>query len=66
MQHTNDEEISIQDEAFSKVEKELELPELRAKFEMSNKVWDTSIKTLTKHNLIKVTKELEELWVRLS
>ena len=46
--------------------KELQLFQLKVKFEMSNKVWDTSIKTLTKHNLIKVTKELEELWVRLS
>ncbi len=46
--------------------KELQLFQLKEKFEMSNKVWDTSIKTLTKHNLIKVTKELEELWVRLS
>jgi lysyl-tRNA synthetase class 2 len=46
--------------------KELKLFQLKEKFEMSNKVWDTSIKTLTKHNLIKVTKELEELWVRLS
>ena len=46
--------------------KELQLFQLKEKFEMSNKVWDTSIKTLTKHNLIKVTKELEKLWVRLS
>ena len=46
--------------------KELQLFQLKEKFEMSNKVWDTSIKTLTKHSLIKVTKELEELWVRLS
>ena len=46
--------------------KELQLFQLKEKFEMSNKVWDTSIKTLTKHNLIKVTKELEVLWVRLS
>jgi lysyl-tRNA synthetase class 2 len=46
--------------------KELQLFQLKEKFEMSNKVWDTSIKTLTKHNLVKVTKELEELWVRLS
>ena len=49
-----------------KESKELQLFQLKEKFEMSNKVWDTSIKTLTKHNLIKVTKELEELWVRLS
>ena len=46
--------------------KELQLFQLKEKFEMSNKVWDTSIKTLTKNNLIKVTKESEELWVRLS
>ena len=46
--------------------KELQLFQLKEKFEMSNKVWDTSVKTLTKNNLIKVTKESEELWVRLS
>jgi lysyl-tRNA synthetase class 2 len=60
----NDNEKAIFD--VMKVEKELELPELRAKFEMSNKAWDTSIKTLTKNNLVKVTKEEERLMVRIA
>jgi len=59
----NDNEKAIFD--VMKVEKELELPELRAKFEMSNKAWDTSIKALTKNNLVKVTKEEERLMVRV-
>jgi lysyl-tRNA synthetase class 2 len=42
------------------------LPELRAQFaEMSNKVWDNSVKTLTKNNLLKVSKENEILYIRL-
>jgi lysyl-tRNA synthetase class 2 len=42
------------------------LPDLRAKFaEMSNKVWDNSVKTLTKNNLLKVSKEHEILYIRL-
>jgi lysyl-tRNA synthetase class 2 len=42
------------------------LPELRALFaEMSNKVWDNSLKTLTKNNLLKVSKENEILHIRL-
>jgi len=42
------------------------LPELRALFaEMSNKVWDNSVKTLTKNNLLKVSKENEILHIRL-
>ena len=42
------------------------LPELRAQFaEMSNKVWDNSVKTLTKNNLMKVSKENEILYIRL-
>jgi lysyl-tRNA synthetase class 2 len=60
----NDNEKAIFD--VMKVEIELELLELRAKFEMSNKAWDTSIKTLTKNNLVKVTKEEERLMVRIS
>ena len=44
---------------------EMQLSALRAKFEISNKVWDTSIKTLTKNNLLKVSKEDELLLVRL-
>jgi hypothetical protein len=38
---------------------------LRAKFEMSNKQWDTSLKSLTKQNLLKVSKEAEVLVIRL-
>lgn len=60
----NDNEKAIFD--VMKVEIELELLELRAKFEMSNKAWDTSIKTLTKNNLVKVMKEEERLMVRIS
>jgi lysyl-tRNA synthetase class 2 len=42
------------------------LPELRAQFaEMSNKVWDNSVKTLTKNNLLKVSKENDILFIRL-
>ncbi len=44
---------------------EMPLSALRAKFDISNKVWDTSIKTLTKNNLLKVSKENELLLVRL-
>ena len=44
---------------------EMQLCALRAKFDISNKVWDTSIKTLTKNNLLKVSKEDELLLVRL-
>jgi hypothetical protein len=45
-------------------ENEMELPELRNKFSMSNKQWDTSIKSLTKQNLLKVLKEDDKLIVR--
>jgi lysyl-tRNA synthetase class 2 len=45
-------------------ENEMELPELRNKFSMSNKQWDTSIKSLTKQNLLKVSKEDDKLIVR--
>jgi hypothetical protein len=39
---------------------------LRAQFaEMSNKVWDNSVKTLTKNNLLKVSKENDVLFIRL-
>jgi lysyl-tRNA synthetase class 2 len=54
-------------EIFQKVqsEKQLLLGELRAAFEISNKLWDTSIKTLTKNNLVSVFKEGELLLVKL-
>jgi lysyl-tRNA synthetase class 2 len=48
-----------------KIQTEMLLPDLRAKVEMSNKQWDTSIKTLTKNNLLKVSKEGDLLYVRL-
>jgi lysyl-tRNA synthetase class 2 len=53
---------------FSAMQKQSEaiLPELRAQFaEMSNKVWDNSVKTLTKNNLLKVSKENDILFIRL-
>jgi len=48
-----------------KINNEMLLSELRAKLEMSNKQWDTSIKTLTKNNLLKVSKEEDLLYIRL-
>lgn len=55
-------------EIYQKVqsEKQLLLGELRAGFEISNKLWDTSIKTLTKNNLVSVFKEGDLLWVKLA
>ena len=55
-------------EIYQKVqsEKQLLLGELRAAFEISNKLWDTSIKTLTKNNLVSVFKEGDLLWVKLA
>lgn len=55
-------------EIYQKVqsEKQLLLGELRAAFEISNKLWDTSIKTLTKNNLVSVFKEDDLLWVKLA
>jgi len=46
-------------------ENEMDLSALRTKFEMSNKQWDTSLKSLTKQNLLKVSKEEEVLVIRL-
>jgi lysyl-tRNA synthetase class 2 len=48
-----------------KIETEMLLSDLRAKVDMSNKQWDTSLKTLTKNNLLKVSKEDDLLYVRL-
>jgi lysyl-tRNA synthetase class 2 len=48
-----------------KQEKELLLSELRAQFEISNKLWDTSLKTLTKNQLLAVTKVDDLLYVKL-
>ena len=47
-------------------EKQLLLGELRAHFEISNKVWDTSLKTLTKNQLLTVFKEGELLMIKLN
>lgn len=44
---------------------EMPLSALRAKFDISNKVWDTSIKTLTKNNLLKVSKENDQLLIKI-
>ena len=54
-------------EIYQKIqaEKQLLLGELRAAFEISNKLWDTSIKTLTKNNLVSVFKDGEFLLVKL-
>ena len=54
-------------EIYQKIqaEKQLLLGELRAAFEISNKLWDTSIKTLTKNNLVSVFKDGELLFVKL-
>jgi lysyl-tRNA synthetase class 2 len=46
-------------------ENEMDLSALRTKFEMSNKQWDSSLKSLTKQNLLKVSKEDEVLVIRL-
>jgi lysyl-tRNA synthetase class 2 len=48
-----------------KNKKEIVLGELRSQFDISNKQWDTSIKTLTKNNLLKVSKEDDQLIIRL-
>jgi lysyl-tRNA synthetase class 2 len=54
-------------EIYQKIqaEKQLLLGELRTAFEISNKLWDTSIKTLTKNNLVSVFKDGELLLVKL-
>ncbi len=47
-------------------EKQLLLSELRAHFDISNKLWDTSLKTLTKQQLLGVFKEDELLFVKVN
>jgi lysyl-tRNA synthetase class 2 len=49
---------------LQKAEK-IELPELKAQSGLSNKKWDKTIKGLTKHNLAKVSKTDEGLFVTL-
>ena len=58
----NDLEQSIYDVMLG--EDEIPLASLRSKFTMSNKQWDNSLKSLTKQNLLKVSKENEELIIR--
>ena len=58
----NEQEKEILD--WMKAHGEQQLSELRAQFEVSNKVWDNSMKTLTKNNLLRVSKENESLMVR--
>ena len=45
---------------------QLLLGELRAEFDISNKLWDTSIKTLTKNQLLSVFKENDLLFVKVN
>ena len=47
-------------------EKQLLLNELRGHFDISNKLWDTSLKTLTKNQLLVVSKENDLLLIRLA
>jgi len=46
-------------------EKSMELAALKEKVTMSNKQWDTSIKTLTKNGLVKVMKTNDVLFVEI-
>ena len=46
-------------------ENEMELSVLRTRFSMSNKQWDTSLKSLTSQNVLKVLKEGDLLLIRL-
>ena len=47
-------------------EKQLLLSDLRGHFDISNKLWDTSLKTLTKNQLLVVSKENDLLLIRLA
>ncbi|MBV2196018.1 MAG: lysine--tRNA ligase [Flavobacterium sp.] len=46
-------------------QKSMNLNELKAKVNLSNKAWDTSMKNLAKHNMLKVTKEQDLLTVHV-
>jgi len=59
----NDTETAIYEKI--KQEKQMLLGELRAQFDISNKLWDTSLKTLTKNQLLAVSKEDDLLFVKL-
>lgn len=60
----NETETAIFEKMHAK--KQLLLSELRTHFDISNKLWDTSLKTLTKHQLLSVFKEGELLLVKLN
>jgi lysyl-tRNA synthetase class 2 len=47
-------------------EKQLLLSELRGHFDISNKLWDNSLKTLTKNQLLTVYKEGDLLLIKLN
>lgn len=60
-------ELNEQEQAIYDVmlgESEIELSTLRSRFSMSNKQWDNSIKSLTKQNLLRVSKEDDVLIIR--
>ena len=48
----------------STIQKQIALAELKSQFDFSNKAWDTAMKGLAKKNLLKVSKENDELLVR--
>lgn len=56
-----------EEEIFKKIQEkgQILLVELRSLFDISNKLWDTSIKTLTKNKLVSVSKENDLLIVKL-
>lgn len=55
----------LEKEILSAVQSEtkMELASLRTKFDVSNKQWDISLKNLTKHQLVKVSKENDLLFI---
>ena len=60
-------ELNEQEQAIYDVmlgESESEMSTLRSRFSMSNKQWDNSIKSLTKQNLLRVSKEDDVLIIR--
>lgn len=59
-------ELNEQEKAIFEImqlAKSMDLLELKTKVNFSNKAWDTSIKNLTKHNLLKVSKVADLLTV---
>ena len=61
--HLNDTEGAIL--KMVQEQKQIELSTLRAAFDISNKLWDTSLKTLTKNQLVSVFKEQDTLIVKI-